>query len=143
MSELSKQSAYDIGRAFGRSFVKARCRTKGDLAAEFPPSLHLDRYILSPSSDLPVNTQQVMEAGYQKLLDRMGRTFVDFLVNLNNLHLHLGLGWPTMQPPDFRVANVTSSSLELHYRSKRPGLKSWVRGAPRGRRETVSLVVGH
>ena len=89
----------------------------------------------------------------------MGKNFVDFLRQLNNLHLHLSMGQPAFVPPDLRVEKVgirlqtssrspfrllcivddacvwcafilqvTSSSVELHYRSQRPGLGSWVVG---------------
>ena len=33
--------------------------------------------------------QDAVRAGYGNLLARLGRTFVDFLCCLNNLHLHL------------------------------------------------------
>ncbi|GAX84474.1 hypothetical protein CEUSTIGMA_g11894.t1 [Chlamydomonas eustigma] len=66
--------------------------------------------------------------GYGSLISLMGRTFVDFLCGLNNLHLHLSLGMPAFVPPDFRVEKVTTSSVELHYRSTRPSLGSWVVG---------------
>ncbi|GAX76175.1 hypothetical protein CEUSTIGMA_g3619.t1 [Chlamydomonas eustigma] len=66
--------------------------------------------------------------GYGTLISLIGRTFVDFLCGLNNLHLHLSLDMPAFVPPDFRVEKVTSSSIELHYRSTRPCLGSWVVG---------------
>jgi hypothetical protein len=46
-----------------------------------------------------------LEGGYKKVLQRLGRNLVEFLTNLNNLHLHLSLGMPIM-PPDFRVEKV-------------------------------------
>ena len=82
----------------------------------------------SGSLKVPCLLQDVTRQGYGKILSQLGRNFVDFLCQLNNLHLHLSMSSPSMVPPDFRVNNVTPSSLELHYRSKRPGLESWVVG---------------
>ena len=65
---------------------------------------------------LALVVQDVIRQGYGKILTQLGRTFVDFLCGLNNLHLHLSLSSPSLVPPDFRVKNVTPSSLELHYR---------------------------
>ncbi|KAF5833462.1 hypothetical protein DUNSADRAFT_10217 [Dunaliella salina] len=72
--------------------------------------------------------QNAAEQGFCKLLSSFSNTFPGFLANLNNLHLHLSLGIPTLQTPDFRVEKVTSTSLELHYRSVRPGLGPMVEG---------------
>lgn len=64
----------------------------------------------------------VTQQGYTKLLQSLGSTIADFLSNLNNLHLHLSMGFPAMAPPGFKVGAVTPTSLELHYYSARPAL---------------------
>ncbi len=49
--------------------------------------------------------------GYSKLLDNFSTSFAGFLTNLNNLHLQLSLGMPTLVTPDFRVEKVISLPL--------------------------------
>jgi hypothetical protein len=44
--------------------------------------------------------------GYTKLLHCLGSNIAQFLQNLNNLHLHLSMGWPSMVPPAFRCDEV-------------------------------------
>lgn len=46
--------------------------------------------------------------GYTNLLKTLGSNIIEFLRNLNNLHLHLSNGQPAMEPPAFRVENVGS-----------------------------------
>jgi hypothetical protein len=36
----------------------------------------------------------------------LGSNLASFLTNLNNLHLHLSVGWPSMRPPAFRCEQV-------------------------------------
>lgn len=44
--------------------------------------------------------------GYTKLLHVLGSNVAEFLQNLNNLHLHLSMGWPAMVAPAFRCEEV-------------------------------------
>lgn len=44
--------------------------------------------------------------GYTKVLQALGSNIVEFLRNLNNLHLHLSSGQPAMVAPAFRVSHV-------------------------------------
>lgn len=44
--------------------------------------------------------------GYTKLLQSLGSNIVEFLSNLNSLHLHLTLGFPAMKAPAFRCDKV-------------------------------------
>jgi len=44
--------------------------------------------------------------GYEKLLRVLGSNVAEFLSNLNNLHLHLTMGWPVMIAPAFRCEEV-------------------------------------
>lgn len=50
--------------------------------------------------------QFAFEQGYSKLLRALGHNIVEFLINLNSLHLHLNVGWPSMRPPMFAVEQV-------------------------------------
>jgi hypothetical protein len=44
--------------------------------------------------------------GYAKIMQVLGSNVAAFLTNLNNLHLHMSMGWPSMKPPSFRVEEV-------------------------------------
>ena len=44
--------------------------------------------------------------GYTKLLKTLGCNVVEFLSNLNSLHLHLGLSFPAMKAPAFKCDKV-------------------------------------
>jgi len=93
---------------------------------------------------LGVTVEQALEAygvyfvkftaaqGYNKLMDALGSNIVEFLSNLNNLHLHLTSTFPDMVAPAFRCENVTPESLELHYFSARPALWPIVVGVLKG-----------
>jgi Haem-NO-binding len=72
------------------------------------------------------------EAGFGHLLDFAGNNLVDFLRNLDNMHTRIQLTFPQLDPPSFKVSDVTDSSLRLHYYSKRPGLAPLVIGMVKG-----------
>ncbi|GLI69453.1 hypothetical protein VaNZ11_014066 [Volvox africanus] len=74
----------------------------------------------------------VIKQGYTRLLQSLGSNIAEFLANLNNLHLHLTMGFPSMVAPAFRVEKVTSTSLLLHYHSIRPALWPIVSGVLKG-----------
>lgn len=44
--------------------------------------------------------------GYGPLIGALGPNIVEFLFNLNALHLHLSIGMPAMRPPTFAVEEV-------------------------------------
>lgn len=50
--------------------------------------------------------KQNRQQGYTKLLHVLGSNIAEFLQNLNNLHLHLSMGWPSMVAPAFRCEQV-------------------------------------
>jgi guanylate cyclase soluble subunit beta len=58
----------------------------------------------------------------------LGDSLAEFLINLNNLHMHLSMSLPNMVAPAFRCENITSTSLDLHYHSPRPALWPIVKG---------------
>jgi hypothetical protein len=72
------------------------------------------------------------KAGFGHLLEFAGHNLVDFLRNLDNMHTRIALTFPKLDPPSFRVSDVTDSSLRLHYYSKRPGLAPLVIGMVKG-----------
>jgi hypothetical protein len=72
------------------------------------------------------------EAGFGHLLDFAGTNLVDFLRNLDNMHTRIQLTFPQLEPPSFKVTDVTDNSLHLHYHSKRAGLAPLVMGMVKG-----------
>lgn len=44
--------------------------------------------------------------GYGPLLQTLGRNIIEFMVNINTLHLNMSLGVPEFQPPDIDVKKV-------------------------------------
>ena len=75
------------------------------------------------------------EAGFGHLLEFAGSNLVDFLKNLDNMHTRVALTFPKLEPPSFRVTDVTDltdGSLRLHYYSKRPGLAPVAIGMVKG-----------
>jgi len=65
---------------------------------------------------------------YGALLSSGGHTLKDFLLYLPNLHNHVLLLFPDLQPPEFKTTDVQENSLHLHYISERPGLQDFVHG---------------
>lgn len=72
------------------------------------------------------------QEGYGELMDMAGDNLPEFLQNLDNLHAHVGLSFPKLQPPSFECAEVDSQSLQLHYHSSRQGLAPMVVGLIKG-----------
>ena len=70
----------------------------------------------------------VNKQGHEKLMQCLGSTLVTFLMALNDLHLHLSTSLTHMDAPAFRCINVTPTSCELHYYSRRPALWPIVKG---------------
>jgi hypothetical protein len=72
------------------------------------------------------------EAGFGHLLEFAGNNLVDFLKNLDNMHTRVALTFPKLEPPSFKVTDITDGSLRLHYYSKRPGLAPVAKGMVMG-----------
>jgi hypothetical protein len=72
------------------------------------------------------------ESGFGHLLDFAGNNLVDFLRNLDHMHTRVALSFPELEPPSFKVTDVTESSLRLHYYSKRDGLAPLAIGMVKG-----------
>jgi hypothetical protein len=100
--------------------------------------------ITAAAATLGVPTAQILEGfgehwllvtaqrSYGALLATTGSTLPEFLVNLPNLHTRVTLVFPRLRPPEFRVSDVTASSLRLTYASHREGLAPFVVGILRG-----------
>ena len=67
------------------------------------------------------------ESGYEKTLQLLGRSLMDFLENLDALHDHLAVIYPQMKAPSFRCVEG-DDGLHLHYYSERSGLSVIVQG---------------
>jgi hypothetical protein len=65
---------------------------------------------------------------YPGLMSSGGENLKDFLLNLPNFHNRIMLMYPKLTPPEFKISNITSNSIDLHYFSKREGLQEFVRG---------------
>ena len=81
------------------------------------------------------------EAGYGELMKSAGKTFPEFLRNLDQLHTRVKLAFPHLAPPSFAVSDETAGSLTLSYYSGRPGLAPLVVGLLRGLADRFSVDV--
>ncbi len=81
--------------------------------------------------------------GYGEMLDFTGSTLVEFLKNLDLLHLRVKNLMPHLQPPKFECLTVSDREVELLYYSDRPGLSPMVVGLlyGLGKRFSVKLEV--
>ena len=69
-----------------------------------------------------------LEGEYRALYEMSGDNIVDFLRNLDNLHINVGNLMTELDPPSFKCTEITKNSLRLHYYSNRPGLAPFVMG---------------
>jgi len=94
---------------------------------------------------LELDASQVLEAfgehwvlytakeGYGQMLSMFGSNLEEFLLNLDNLHSHVGMTFPALRPPSFQVERIDGDpGLLLHYRSERAGLAPMVIGLLKG-----------
>ena len=73
------------------------------------------------------------QEGYGQMLSMFGSDLESFLLNLDNLHSHVGLTFPSLRPPSFSVERIEDgAALLLHYRSQRSGLAPMVIGLLKG-----------
>ncbi len=66
--------------------------------------------------------------GYGELLKMSGNSLREFLHHLDDLHAHVSLSYPDLQPPSFQCTENGDGSLLLRYYSDRPGLAPMVIG---------------
>ena len=65
---------------------------------------------------------------YGHLMEAGGSNLKEFLINLPAFHNRIILIYPKLTPPEFKVTDIESNSLNLHYFSKRTGLQEFVHG---------------
>lgn len=82
-----------------------------------------------------------MEDGYAHLLDLAGKTFSDFLRNLNNMHAHIAQNLSQLRPPSFLCVDIDESTFLLEYHSDRAGLRRFVEGLLLGLGDRFNLEV--
>ena len=70
--------------------------------------------------------------GYGELLDTAGKNLREFLMNLPDFHARVSMIFPELQPPGFKVSDVTDRSVRLHYFTRRDGLTPFVIGLLKG-----------
>lgn len=70
--------------------------------------------------------------GYGELMKLSGNTLLEFLDNLNNMHVRIGLSFPDLKPPSFRCTDITDSGFTFHYHTHRSGLAALVIGLLHG-----------
>ena len=71
------------------------------------------------------------ESGYDKILQVLGGTLMEFLQNLDALHDHLATIYPGMRAPSFRCMEREDGSMILYFSSERAGLEHVVLGLVR------------
>lgn len=86
-------------------------------------------------------TRFVAKRGYGELLEVSGNSLTEFLENLDNMHAQVGLIFPALRPPSFRVTDVAADRLTLHYFSERQGLSAMVIGLLEGLEVHFNLAI--
>jgi hypothetical protein len=69
---------------------------------------------------------------YGPMMAAGGASLRDFLKNLPVFHNRIMLIYPKLTPPEFRISDLTETSICVHYYSKRQGLQEFVRGLFQG-----------
>jgi hypothetical protein len=85
------------------------------------------------------------EKGFSEMLTLAGKTFPEFLRNLDMLHLRVSNLMPHLAPPTFEVKNESEHSLELHYHSHRSGFIPMLKGITMGlaKRFEIQATIEH
>lgn len=83
--------------------------------------------------------------GYGEMLDFTGSTLIEFLSNLDLLHLRVQNMMPHLQPPKFECKKISENEVDLHYYSDREGLVPMVVGLLHGlgKRFGVNVEIEH
>lgn len=98
------------------------------IAAEF---LNIDANELLEEFGIYWVTVTGMEK-YGNLMRAGGSNFTHFVMSLPNFHNRIMLIFPKLNPPEFKVEQVSEKQLILHYYSSREGLSSFVVGIIKG-----------
>lgn len=70
--------------------------------------------------------------GYGQLISMFGASLGEFLGNLDNMHVRVGLSFPELRPPSFVLHELGEDRYALEYHSSRDGLAPMVVGLLRG-----------
>lgn len=73
-------------------------------------------------------TDFASRTSFSRLIRFGGRTFLEFVQNLDQMHTKIKITLPELVPPSFRTSDVTDEGMRLHYYSYRPGLAPFVQG---------------
>ncbi|MEG4075783.1 heme NO-binding domain-containing protein [Microcoleus sp. Pol14C2] len=123
---------------------KAQVLDEQFLILEAYPDDLTHRLVKSASEVLGLSGAEIMQAfgeywvkftataGYQEILDMAGDTLPEFLENLDDLHIRIGVQFPKLRPPSFECTEVARDAIELHYRSTREGFAPMVVGLVKG-----------
>jgi hypothetical protein len=76
--------------------------------------------------------QFVWDSEYRHLIHATGRSFPDFVANLDQLHVRLVATFRAYAPPSFRLVAREESQITLHYSSQREGWLPFVGGILEG-----------
>jgi len=77
-------------------------------------------------------TDYAQQTSFSRLLRFGGRSMEEFVRSLDQMHAKIKLSLPDLQPPSFRVTDMSPSGFRLHYFSKRAGLAPLVKGMLKG-----------
>lgn len=130
---------------YGKSIweeVKLKSKLEIDVFISNEPYPDETTYILAATASevLGVPVKQVLflfgeywilntsQETYGSLMHTNGTDLREFLINLPNFHSRVMLIYPNITPPEFRVTDIESNSLHLHYYSTRQGLQDFMLG---------------
>ena len=111
--------------------------------SQYPDHITYD-LVSAASKELNLSSAEVLRAfgqywikytakeGYGELIARSGRSFVECLENLNDLHGRVALTFPDLKPPSFQCERTGPNEVALHYISHREGLTLFVVGLLEG-----------
>lgn len=102
-----------------------------------------DKLVMAASSIMGASPSDILKGfghywigfasrNYDSVLDMSGKTFVEFVKNLNNMHSRIGQWMPDLNPPSFTVTDEDKGSFKLHYYSSRSGFGPMIPGLLKG-----------
>lgn len=126
--------------------IRARAKVAGGpfVAMETYPDAVTYALVGAASEELGIPPDSVLEAfgefwmtytaeeGYGALLCMMGRTFEEFMDNLDAMHARIAATMPSLVPPSFSREVTSEGHTVLRYESERPGLAPMVMGLLKG-----------
>jgi hypothetical protein len=68
------------------------------------------------------------QENYGSLMKAGGNNLKEFLINLPNFHSRVMLIYPKLTPPEFKITNIESNAVQVHYYSTRNGLTYFMYG---------------